>query len=175
MVKSSQPRPGAFPRGPRPDINADGSPRKRPGKTAKPDLVKTGRLITRMHPDLMEVIDLRAAERGMTRSRMIEQVMIGFLASDPRNPKMTAIGKIDRTAPTPLEAREANPHRYAERWQRFTTACQAIFNAPPHPDWVDDEQSFWSPYSGDDGPVPEDPHAAGDAERAEKWARTKKS
>lgn len=110
----------------------------------------------------MEVIDLRAAERGLSRSAFVELVMVGFLSSDPRNPKISAIGRIDRTQPTPLQQRKASPHKFAERWQRFTMAHQALFGTPPSTDWLDDLDAFWDPSD------PNEPDDIIDAEEAER-------
>lgn len=136
-------------KGPMPDVNKDGSPRARPGKLPDPEAAKSARLIMRMHPDLTEVLNLRAAERGMSRSKLIEQVLVGFLMADPRNPKMSPVGRIDRSQPTPLQMRESNPHRFAERWQRFVQAHQALFGMPPSTDWLDDLDAFWDPHEPD--------------------------
>ena len=132
-------------RGPMPPVNRDGSPRAKPGKVARPDDNKTDRLIMRLHPDVTALLDFRAEEKGLTRSKYVEQLLVGFLGSDPRNPRMNAIGKIDRAAAPPLAQREASPHRFAERWQRFVSGHSGIFGAPPPLDWSDDGDRFWSP------------------------------
>jgi hypothetical protein len=162
MVKNPQARPGAVPPVP---------PTKRGrGKPPTPELSRTDRLIMRAHPDLVSVVGLRAAERGMTRSKFIEQLLIGFLAADPRNPKISAIGKIDFSAPEPLDQRKANPHRFAERWQRFVSANTSVFGTAPPVDWPEEPDRFWT---NPNEPAQEDPHAAGDAQRAAKWAAGK--
>lgn len=125
------------------------------GPVAQPELVRSARMIMRMHPDLVDILDLRAAEKSMSRSKLIESVLLGYLQSDPRNPKLTTIGKIDDRAPTPLATREANPHRYAERWARFVTGHTVLFGAPPPTDWADEEERFWSPVSDDPNPPEE--------------------
>lgn len=158
------------PRGPMAPVNKNGSPRAKPGKPARPDDNKTDRLIMRLHPDVTAMLDFRAEEKGLTRSKYVEQLLVGFLGSDPRNPKMNAIGKVDRTAPSPLAQREASPHRYAERWQRFTSGYSGIFGAPPPVDWSDDGDRFWSPAVENDNRTPgDDPETAQDT-RADKWA-----
>jgi hypothetical protein len=139
------------PRGPMPDVNRDGAPRAKPGKVARPDDVKTDRLIMRLHPDVNALLDFRAAEKGITRSKYVEQLLVGFLGSDPRNPRLNAIGKIDRHGPSPLMIRADTPHKFAERWQRFVSGYSGIFGAPPPIDWNEGEERFWSPTLEDEG------------------------
>jgi hypothetical protein len=158
-------------RGPMSAVNRDGSPRAKPGKTPRPDDNKTGRLMMRLHPDVNEILDLRAEEKGLTRSKYVEQLLVGFLGSDPRNPRMNAIGKIDRSGQTPLAQRDASPHRFAERWQRFVGGYSGIFGAPPPVDWSEDGDRFWSPNGAENrnSPAGDDPETATDT-RADTWA-----
>jgi hypothetical protein len=143
-------------RGPMAPVNKDGSPRAKPGKTPRPDDNKTDRLIMRLHPDMTALLDFRAEEKGLTRSKYVEQLLVGFLASDPRNPRLNAIGKIERSGPSPLMLRADQPHKFAERWQRFVSGYAGIFGAPPPVDWTDEERRFWSPVVDERAPLPED-------------------
>jgi hypothetical protein len=117
-------------------------------------MVRSARMIMRQHPDLVEVLDLRAREMRMSRSKYIETVMMLYLATDPRNPKISNVGKIDRSLPSPLAQRDADPHRFAERWQRFVAAHIALFGNAPPSDWRDESEAFWSPT--DQSPPTED-------------------
>jgi hypothetical protein len=150
------------PRGPMAPVNKDGTPRAKPGKTPRPDDNKTDRLVMRLHPDVTAVLDFRAAEKGITRSKFVEQLLVGFLGSDPRNPKMNAIGKIERTGASPLMLRADHPHKFAERWQRFVSGYSGIFGAPPPVDWNEGEERFWSPVLDEKAPLPEDQWPPGD-------------
>jgi hypothetical protein len=176
MVKTAQPRPGAFPAPKKRDRTIQvptppGGKPWRPGRTARPEQTKSARLMMRMHPDLSEVLDLRAEEKGFSRAKLIEHILVGYLNSDPRNPRMSLIGKIDRDAPLPDVQRESNPHKFAERWQRFVTAHQALFGTAPPIDYADDIDRYWSPLTGD-RTVEQDPEAAADT-RATDWAAKK--
>jgi hypothetical protein len=48
----------------------------------------------RVHLDLLELVDIRARERGESRSRFIERLLVAFLQSDLRNPKNRSLGLI---------------------------------------------------------------------------------
>jgi hypothetical protein len=145
-------------------MTSGGFPRLKTGPRFNPDTARSDRLFMRIHPDMMELFDLRAEEKGMTRSKYVESILVGFMKSDPRNPKISAVGHIDRTAPLPEAMREENPHRFAERWQRFNTACTAVLGSPPPTDWYDETERYWRPTPVDQG-VTETPEDAEDRER----------
>ena len=149
-----------------------GFPALKRGPKFRPDMRRTNRLIMRVHPDLMDLFDLRAEERGMTRSKLVESILVGFLKADPRNPKISPIGQIDMTAPTPEEVRDDNPHRFAERWQRFIAACTAVLGSPPPVDWFDETERYWRDRPDPREPI-EDPQDEED--RARVAARIKKN
>ena len=119
---------------------------------------KANRLTLRMHPDILEILSIRAAERGVSRSHLVEQLLVGMMKADPRNPRMDAVGRIISDAETPLALRERSPVQLADRWRKFATAHEIVIGAPPSQDWLDDERTYWNgvPYA-DRGPVEQDP------------------
>jgi len=125
-------------RRPRPPVNRDGSPRRKPGKKPKPDDVRTDRLVLRVHPDLMEILTSRAREKGETRSAYVEKLLVGWVRLDPRNRRVDLIGKYVPDAPDPEDVKKRSPLSWAKRWQRFGTASQLMLGAPPPSDWFDD-------------------------------------
>lgn len=137
MVKQSK-KPSGPRRGPMPDINADGTPRKRPGLKPKPESAKSDRIIMRVHPDLLTVIDRRAEERGMGRSQYLRNVIVGWSNADPRNPRLGLSGKQIDGAPPPGDMQRHRPHVFAERWQRFVAAHTAVMGYPPPTGWVEE-------------------------------------
>ena len=147
MVKDSKTRK------PRPPINADGSPRRKPGKPPRPGDVRTDRLVMRVHHDLLELLTERARERGITRSNYVEQLLVGWVRLDPRNRQVDLIGKYLPNAPHPYEVQVRSPFAFAERWQKFATVSRLILGAEPPREWIENE---------DRGLVPnEDPRVPG--------------
>ncbi|MGY3356276.1 hypothetical protein ACVWZK_002939 [Bradyrhizobium sp. GM0.4] len=98
-----------------------------------------GRLMVRIHPDLLELLSLRAAERGESRARFMERIIVGFLRADPRNPKMDPAGRIDPAAPPPIKA---DPIRYGAAWSRWEQLNEQMFSFRPPADWLDDEAGY---------------------------------
>ena len=148
---------------PRPPITKSGRPRIPPGKKARPDDVRTERLVLRVHPNLMEILTGRARERGITRSAYVEQLLVGWARLDPRNPKLDLIGKLVAGAQDPNEVRIRSPFNFAERWSKFAAAHTLLLGAPPPNDWVEspdmplpepDPRAGRHPYSDDDPPNP---------------------
>ncbi|MGY0572802.1 hypothetical protein ACTGJ9_018405 [Bradyrhizobium sp. RDM12] len=118
MVKDLKPKPTSFPRPvPKKDDPADG---------------KGNRLTLRMHPDIMELLSARAHEQGVSRSHLVEQILVGFMRLDPRNPKMDAVGRIIDGAETPLALYD-KPLQLAARWQKFTEAHTLVIGTRPVP------------------------------------------
>lgn len=147
MVKDSKTRS----RTPRPPINQNGTPRRKPGKPPRPGDVRTDRLVMRAHPDLMEILTERARERGLTRSAYVEQILVGWVRLDPRNRKVDLIGKYVPDAPTPQEFRLRHGLAWAERWVKFGSVSRALLGVQPPTEWVESE---------DRGPNP-DPRTPG--------------
>jgi hypothetical protein len=122
----------------RPPVNKDGSMRRKPGKKPSPGDVRTDRLVLRTHPDLMDVLTIRAREKGLTRSAYVEQLLVGWVRLDPRNRRIDMIGKYVQDAPDPEDVKKRSPLSFAERWQKFSSASQLLLGAPPPSDWFDD-------------------------------------
>jgi hypothetical protein len=127
-------------RRPRPPVNKDGSPRAKPGKKAKPDDVRTDRLVLRVHHDLMEILSERAREKGETRSHYVEKLLVGWVRLDPRNRKVDLIGKYVPDAPDPRDPKRMSSFGYHERWRKFNNASRLLLGAPPPSDWLPDEE-----------------------------------
>lgn len=155
MAKDSTTRPGGFPKRAPADEPPDG---------------KANRLTLRMHPDIMEILSARAVERGVSRSHLVEQILVGFMRADPRNPKMDAVGRIVDGAEPPLSLRERAPLQVAEKWQKFVTAHAIVIGAPPPQDWLDDKDSYWDA-PGHDGRGPAPDEEVHDRAQRGRWAR----
>lgn len=132
-------------------------PRPAPGSVELAQ-AKANRLTLRMHPDIMEILSWRAAERGVSRSHLVEQILVGFMRSDPRNPRMDPVGRIIPDAETPLALRERSPVQLADKWRKFATAHEIVMGVPPSADWLDDTRSYWDGVAHADrgGPIDEE-------------------
>ena len=119
------------------DENA-GRRRRSPRKTVEAGDTRTERLVLRVHPDLIEVLTVRARERGITRSAYVEQLLIGWVRLDPRNRRLDMIGKIIPGAQDPEELKRRSAFSFAERWSKFATVSRLLLGAPPPSEWVDD-------------------------------------
>lgn len=80
---------------------------------------RSGRLVLRVHPDLMATLALRADELRMTRSRFVEDILIGVLGLDPRNPRFDKFGRIDPQAATMAQRQLNNPIAYLNQIAAF--------------------------------------------------------
>jgi hypothetical protein len=123
--------------GPRPDVRRDGKPRKKPGPQTLPEDVRAERLVVRVHPDLFEILTKRSRERGFSRSLYVEKILLGYVALDPRNPKLDEIGKKIPDAMTGDQLRLKFPMRFAAAWQKFASLSQALIGLPPRDEWLD--------------------------------------
>jgi len=104
-----------------------GRPKRKPGPKVEPDGQKTERLTFRVHPDLLQLLDARAAEAGINRSQYVEKILIGWLRADPRNPKIDLrSGKIDRDAMSPQERRLKFAMSYASQQAKFNAAYEIL-------------------------------------------------
>ena len=117
---------------------------------------RTDRLMMRMHNDLVALLDQRSAEAGESRSRYIERILVGFLKSDPRNPKIDSFGRLDRTAPPPLSPTN-DAHRFGEKWGDWKRLNVALGLPAPSDELIEDDigYSMWAdrafPSDPDDG------------------------
>lgn len=119
----------------------------KPGPKVAEDEVRSERLTMRMHPDLMHILDERAKERNVSRSAYIEQLLIGWVQADPRNPKVDGRGKLVENAPSPIEQMNNNSFAYAAKWAKFNTAYAILLGTDAPKKWVEEPQDYWM---GDD-------------------------
>jgi len=117
--------------------------RMKPGPKIDEEDVRSERLTMRVHPDLMHILDVRSRERNMSRSAYIEQIMVGWIQADPRNPKIDSRGKIVDGAPTPLELMNNKSFAYAEKWAKFNTAYQILIGTNAPQAWVEQPKDYW--------------------------------
>ncbi|MEH2512234.1 hypothetical protein V1291_003588 [Nitrobacteraceae bacterium AZCC 1564] len=137
MVKESKAKSGPR-RGPMPNVDSDGPRRGKRGPEPRPGDAKTDRIIMRVHPDLLEVIDARAREKDLTRSKYLNQVLVGWSNADPRNPRLDAAGRRIETVLDPRQSQLSMSASFVERWQRYVAAHNAIFGHPPPSSWFDE-------------------------------------
>jgi hypothetical protein len=82
--------------------NARTTKRKKLGRPKRdPDTLRTSRLVTRIHPDLMSALKGLANANGITRSMLVERTLISFVQlADPRV-KLDHMGRrVDGEIPT---------------------------------------------------------------------------
>jgi len=142
MVKDSKMRP-AISKLPRPK-------RGRPFGEEQP---RDHRMMMRVHADLMELVDAHARERGESRSRFIEKLLIAYLKSDPRNPKIDAAGRIDADAPAPLSATvPAEAARFGAAWAKFSQVNAILFGLQVPDEWMNGEaqHQIWAAHRAPD-------------------------
>lgn len=90
----------------------------RPSKpSGADDTAREGRLVTRMHQPLLDLVDIRARERGESRSRYIERLLVAYLSADPRNPRLDPHGRILTDGPPISKA--GDPVRFGAAWSRW--------------------------------------------------------
>ena len=116
---------------------------KKPGPQVSDDEVRSERLTMRMHPDLMHILDKRSKERAVSRSAYIEQLLIGWVQADPRNPKIDSRGKLVDGAPTPLELMNTKSFQYAEKWAKFNAAYAILLGTDAPKKWVEEPSDYW--------------------------------
>ena len=105
------------------------------------ETLRSDRLVMRVHPDFMKVLSERAEEQRMSRSRFIEEVLRGFLALDPRNPRFDVHGKIDPRAPTAAQRQMSNPLHYLQSIAANSALQGGLFPQPGG--WV--QPRGWEP------------------------------
>jgi hypothetical protein len=125
--------------GPRNPVTQQGKPRRPPGPPPKKiEDIRTERLVMRMHPDLLEQLSMLARERGVSRSAYIERVLLGWVNSDPRNPRLDGIGRRVEGVPTPHELFKGNPVRFGERWSKFSELSMSLLGERAQEQWLHD-------------------------------------
>jgi hypothetical protein len=143
------------------------------GQPPKGDSARSARLLMRVHPDLLPLVDVHARERGVTRSQFVEQMLIGFLRLDPRAPRLNAFGQLEPPAPGtpppvqtrpgafPRPATPPNTHLFLRRWDDFRRASELVTGYVP-PDTLIDDYVHQGPEE-----QPEHPDRAA----ADRWSR----
>ena len=106
MVKKAIPKKAIKAAAPEKDIGG------RPSRA--PETLRSERLVMRIHPDFLKTLNDRAEEQRMTRSRFVEEILRGYLALDPRNPKFDINGKIDPRKPNAVQRQLQNPLHYLQ-------------------------------------------------------------
>jgi hypothetical protein len=104
------------------------------------DEVREARLVMRVHQDLIDMLDIRSRERGESRSRFIERLMVAFLAADPRNPKLDPWGRILTDGPPVSKA--GDPVRFGAAWSRWTALNENLLGTRIPDSWLDEEAGF---------------------------------
>jgi hypothetical protein len=125
-------RPDPLPR-PRRDEKAT---RKKGGG----DRIREGRLVMRVHHDLLDLVDIRARERGESRSRFIERLLVAFLQADPRNPKIDPWGLILGDGPAIGKVGEAV--RFEAAWLKWSTLNETLLGLRVPDGWLDEEPGY---------------------------------
>jgi hypothetical protein len=143
------------------------------GQPPKGDKARSARLLIRVHPDLLPLVDVHAVERGITRSQLVEQMLVGFLRLDPRAPRISAIGQIEpppegtpppvqtRPGAFPRPARPPNAHLFLRRWDDFQKASELVTGYKPPDLLVEDYVALSATDEPDDYGRP----------AADRWAR----
>lgn len=139
------------------------------GQPPKGDKARSARLLIRVHPNLLDLVDVHAEERGVTRSQLVEQLLVGFIRLDPRAPRISAIGQIEpppEGAPPPVQTRPGsfprpgtppNAHLFLRRWDDFRQASQLVTGYAPPDALIEDWVQTGPNDEPDDLPLP--PHA----------------
>ncbi|MDB6166013.1 MAG: hypothetical protein JWQ83_1153 [Lacunisphaera sp.] len=122
MVKKSIPKKPAQPDAPAKDSGG------RPPRN--PETLRTERLVMRVHPDFLRVVTERAEEQRLTRSRFVEEMLRGFLAMDPRNPRFDINGKIDPRAPTARQRQLSNPLHFLQMMAAHSGLTASVYPQP---------------------------------------------
>jgi hypothetical protein len=105
--------------------------------------IRSERLTMRVHPHLMHILDMRAAERNLSRSAYIESILIAWTAADPRNPKIDSGGKLVDGAPTPIEQMNKNSLAFGAKWAKFNQAYAILFGQSAPSQWVEEPEDHW--------------------------------
>jgi hypothetical protein len=129
MVKDSKtpPKPGKL-------------PRVRRGRPPTSEDARDHRMMMRVHSGLIDLVDIRAAERGDSRSRFIEKLLIAYLKQDPRNPKLDPNGRVLTDGPT--VSRAGDPVGFGASWSRWVALNENLFQWKPGDDLRDQPADF---------------------------------
>lgn len=92
----------------------------------------------RVHDDLLKLLDVRARERGESRSRFIEKLILAFLEADPRNPRLDPVGRINPDAPAPI-SKAGEPLKFGAAWSRWCDLNLTLLGFRVPDRFLDDE------------------------------------
>lgn len=151
--------------GPRGPITKTGTVRLKPGRKVPIEDLRAERLVLRVHPDLQAILNVRAREKGISRSTYVEKVILGWVRSDPRNPQLDMIGKKVAKSIEPAELKRTNPLAFGQKWAKFEQVSELILEEPPKKSWFEEElpEDFFYVAREEERrlveepPVPEDP------------------
>ncbi|CUT14517.1 hypothetical protein BF49_5597 [Bradyrhizobium sp.] len=103
----------------------------RPGRVRGPPGpdARDHRMMMRMHSGLVSLLDVRSRDRGESRSRFIEKILIAYLAADPRNPRLDAVGRLLDDGPAVSRAGE--PVKFGAAWSRWVALNEILFDWKP--------------------------------------------
>ncbi|MCG2645197.1 MULTISPECIES: hypothetical protein [Bradyrhizobium] len=136
MAKDSEiPRPVPLPR---PKRDRKAPTRKKSG--VSPEGLRDGRLVMRVQQSLNDLLDIRAKEKGESRSRYIERLLVAFLQADPRNPVLDPWGRILSDGPAISKA--ADPVKFGAAWARFVALNDSLFDFRPPDRWLEEPPGF---------------------------------
>ena len=128
--------------------------RTKPGPEARPDLARSGRVALRCHPDIERILEVRSREEGVSKSKYVEKLLIGWLGADPRNPRMDQNGRFVPGVETPYDLRSKDPLRTAAKFQQFSQAHDLLFGHPAPRRYLDEPDGYWpAPHGGHVDPV----------------------
>jgi hypothetical protein len=100
---------------------------------ADPRSIRSERLVLRVHPDLMGVLDNLANESLISRSQLVERILITFCNQDPRV-NLDLVGRrVDPSTPTQREVL-ASAASFERRWKGFAALRAAALAEPTEED-----------------------------------------
>jgi hypothetical protein len=102
------------------DTEPDSRRGRRPGD---PAAKRSDRLVVRVHPDLVDALNLSADEAGISRSLFIEKILVSYVRQDPRFADLDHMG---RRRATHVQATETSMRAFEQRWNRFAGIRRAV-------------------------------------------------
>jgi hypothetical protein len=111
-------------------------PRPKRGRPFSGEEPRDHRLMMRVNQSLSDLCDIRAAERGESRSRFIERLLLAYLKLDPRNPRLDQHGRI--LTDGPAVSRAGDPVGFGAAWSRWVALNENLFQWKPGDDLRDE-------------------------------------
>lgn len=113
-------------------------PKRRGRRAGDPAAMRSERLVLRVHPHLLDALNVAADEAGLSRSTYVERCLISWLNEDPRN-SLDAVGR--RVSPEQLSQRDSplgSMASFERKWQNFKRMRRTVLmEEVPGPDPVD--------------------------------------